>query len=157
MRASRRGRRLSDGRSWVAPLAGLPLTALLLAGCTPDGGISDEKADAPSSDLERVEVLAPIEDAELEVGESAPPQHAVRVVSGLPSGCAELERIDVERDGADIEVTVWNTVPADEEEVACTAIYRSTDNTVALGGDFEAGTRYSVTVNRDVTLSFTAR
>jgi hypothetical protein len=98
-------------------------------------------------------MLAPIENAELVVRESQPPQYAVRIVSGLPSGCAKFERIDVARDGYVVNVTVWNTLP--ELNTACTMIYGTTEHTAELGSGFTRGEAFAVHVNGESRLSFT--
>lgn len=133
------------------PLALLVAIAVVGAGaCTtrPPGGAR--------TDAERRIVPAPIEDAELIVRESSPPQHAVRVTSGLPSGCARFERIDVTRRGSLIELRVWNSVPADDD-VVCTMIYGTAVNTAELGEDLESGRRYELRVNDGTRLSFVAQ
>ena len=128
-------------------LSALPLLAACAA---PDGAPS---SSAPS---ERREVLAPIESADILIRESFPPQYALDIVSGLPSGCAQFSRIGVAREGASINVTVWNSVPA-ADDVACTMIYRTTRNTTELGSDFESGRTYEVRVNGEQTIPFTAQ
>ena len=110
----------------------------------------------PDEDFERVEEAAPIEEIEVLFLESFPVQHRLRVVSGLPSGCAAFERIDVERDGTTFNVSVVNTVPAPGEDVACTMIYGIVEHTVELGSDLETGTEYTVNVN-DRTTTFVAQ
>lgn len=101
-------------------------------------------------------MLAPIESADIQIRESSPPQYALEIVSGLPSGCAQLSRIDVADGREPIEVTVWNSVPA-ADDVVCTMIYRTARNTVTLGSDFESGRTYRVRINGEVELSFTAQ
>lgn len=107
-------------------------------------------------DYEQVAELAPIEEVEVLFLESFPVQHRLRVVSGLPSGCARFDRIEVERAGTTFEVTVWNLVPAPDQEIACTMIYGFKESSVDLGSDLEAGTEYTVHVN-DRTVTFVAR
>lgn len=97
---------------------------------------------------------APIDDAELIVRESFPPQYAVRIVAGLPSGCHQFDAATVARNGTDITVTVTNIAP-DDAGIACTAIYGQHEEIVELGADFISGAAYSVTVN-DRKLEFTA-
>jgi len=101
----------------------------------------------------RVDTLAPIESADVLVRESFPAGYAVKVTSGLPSGCAAFDRIDVERSGTLVTLSVWNTMPADSD-IACTMIYGTTENTVELGSDFMAGTTYAVVINGEYELSF---
>lgn len=92
-------------------------------------------------------VEAPIDDLELLVRESFPPQYAVRIVSGLPNGCAEFHEAKVvsETDRA-FEIRVTNTVPADDR-VACTMVYGQHESVVELGSDLRSGQEYVVKVN----------
>ena len=99
--------------------------------------------------------LAPIDGAEIVVRESAPPQYAVHITSGLPSGCAEFADATASRTGDEITITVRNTLPADAR-IACTQIYGTHEATVELGSDFVRGTTYRVHVN-DKTIEFTAQ
>lgn len=129
-----------------------------------DGSVSsNDPTETPTSDgnqnvgdTRRVEELAPIESAEVRFAESFPVQHLLHVVSGLPSGCAAFEDIEVEREGTVFTVTVTNTMPAPDQEIACTMIYGYHESNVALGNDLESGTEYTVHVN-DMTLTFVAQ
>jgi hypothetical protein len=125
----------------VLAAAGLAVAAF--AGCSTDGDVGSAR---------RAE-LAPIESAELVARESFPVAYAVHVTSGLPSGCAVFDRIDVERAGDVVALTVWNTLPADPE-VACTMIYGMTSNTAEIGSDFMPGRTYTVRINDTYSLSF---
>lgn len=121
---------------------------------------SDPSQPAPGlvdpGDVGRKQVPAPIDAHDLLIRESAPPQYALQITSGLPSGCAAFDRLDVERDGTNIRVMVWNTMP-DSDNVACTMIYGMMDHTVELGTDFEPGTEYTININGEVTLKFVAQ
>jgi hypothetical protein len=101
---------------------------------------------------------APIHELEVRIADSAPLQYSLRVVSGLPGGCAELAGSEVAIDGTTIRVTVSNRVPAPGLLVPCTAIYGYAESTIALGGcaDFTSGTTYMVLVNDERT-SFIAQ
>jgi hypothetical protein len=131
--------------------------ALLLVACT---GANDEPILAQSPEASAVasrkEVHAPIESAEVIVRESAPPQYVLRVLSGLPNGCANFGRIEQSRQGDVLEVTVWNSVPA-SGDVICTLEYGTTDNSVVLAGEFESGKSYDVRVNGESKTRFTAQ
>lgn len=120
---------------------------------------SNDPTPAPTStpdwDHERVEELAPIESIDVVVRESFPPQYALQITSGLPSGCAAFERTDVEREGNVFTVTVINTMPAPDADVACTMIYGYFDQSVTLE-DIESGVEYTVNAN-DKTLTFTGQ
>ena len=100
-------------------------------------------------------VRAPIDAAEMIVRESFPVQYAVRIVSGLPSGCHTFDGAEVTRNGTEITIAVWNRVPSDAR-IACTAIYGTHEEIVELGSDFRSGVVYHVAVN-DLALTFTAQ
>ena len=98
------------------------------------------------------EVLAPIDELELLIRESAPPQYALRIVSGLPNGCHQFGGYRVTRDGAAIAIAVFNLLPADPD-LRCTQLYGQHEGIVELGVDFQSGRRYTVRVN-DLTERF---
>jgi inhibitor of cysteine peptidase len=102
-------------------------------------------------------VLAPIDDTELIILEIFPVQYRVRIVSGLPSGCAKFESWDLQSDleAGTFRIQVLNSVPADPE-IACTAIYGMIENTVPLPERIVPGLTYKVQVN-DVAFSFDAQ
>jgi hypothetical protein len=148
----------------IATVAFALLAAAVLAACaenTAPPGVSAPQSDArgsagapPAVPAGRTAVLAPIDAVELVVRESQPPRYALRITAGLPSGCARFERVDVTRDGAIVNVSVWNTLPADAA-VACTMIYGTTEHTAELGSDFQNGEAYAVHVNGERRLGFT--
>jgi hypothetical protein len=97
----------------------------------------------------RVVVDAPIDELEVIVRESFPPEYAVRIVSGLPNGCAQFNEAQItSRMGRTILISVTNAISADQN-VACTAIYGQHKSVVELGkgNEFRTGTEYSVRVN----------
>ncbi len=98
---------------------------------------------------------APIDGLEILVAESFPPQYFLNVQAGLPSGCAQQYKHEVERAGDVIKVTVLNSIPA-ATDIVCTAIYGIYELNIALGIDFEPGETYTVLVNDQVT-TFTAQ
>ena len=101
-------------------------------------------------------VDAPIDELEVLVLESFPVQYNLRIVSGLPSGCAEFDNAEITaRSGNQIIVRVTNTLP-DDPNIACTAIYGTKETTLALGTDFASGQTYTVKVN-DTSVDFTAQ
>jgi hypothetical protein len=126
------------------------LLAIALAAC--NGG---EGGAAPDGDVRTELVPAPIEEAEVIVRESDPPQYAVRVVSGIPDGCHSFAEASAERQGTRIEVTVLNERQVGD--VACTQLYGTQETVVELGTDFEMGTEYTVDVNGEERLTFTAQ
>ena len=116
------------------------------------GGDGDKKAaDSQAPTL----VAAPIDDLELLIRESFPPQYALRVVSGLPNGCHQFSGHKLARDGTRITIAVWNRVPTDPG-TACALVYGQHEEIIELGTDFEPGTEYAVKIN-DETLTFTAQ
>ncbi|MCK9485907.1 MAG: hypothetical protein M0R73_04285 [Dehalococcoidia bacterium] len=137
------------------PTAAAPVTG-------PDTPVDSDDATAqpgdsatPAWDHPRMEELAPIERIDVIVRESFPPQYVLEITSGLPSGCAAFERTDVTREGNTFKVSVVNTVPAPDADVACTMIYGYYDQSVLLE-DIESGVEYTVDVN-DKTLTFTGQ
>lgn len=123
------------------------------------GPASPRDGDSNTSGIvsgDRMVVEAPIDEAEIIVRESFPPQYAVQIRSGLPSGCAEFHEAKVvSKSERTFEVKVTNTMPTDDE-IACTMIYGLHDSTVELGSDLESGQEYVVQVN-DTELRFTAQ
>ena len=98
------------------------------------------------TDWDMAEVLAPIDNLEINIAESFPPKVSLNVQSGLPNGCVEFSRYELERDGASIRVTIWNLEPTDPN-IACTEQYRTVDTNIGLGSEFEPNTTYVVDVN----------
>lgn len=134
------------------PLGLISVTLLVLgAACSlgPDG-------DGGGTSSDRKVVPAPIDNLSILVRESFPPQYAVQITSGLPSGCAQFHEAKLlGRTGNTITITVTNTLPADPE-IVCTAIYGTHESTVELGSDFISGQQYTVDVN-GTTTTFTAQ
>ena len=133
------------------------LTALLAITCASAGDIpSAPSSSVPNSSASvgRQEVPAPIDGVAVRVLESNPPQYTLNVRAGLPGGCAEKNRHDVQRTGAAITVTVLNWMPSGNPP--CTMIYGSYELNINLGSDFQRGTTYTVGVN-DKTTTFVAQ
>src|SRR5690606_25117721 len=120
------GRREPLGRL-ERPSGMKPLTTLLiafaavivLAACSGSEAAPDQPGGSASVPTEKAP--APIEHADVALAGSAPPQYFLQVVTGLPSGCAEFDRYEVERSGDVITVTFWNQVPAADVDIMCTA------------------------------------
>ena len=111
------------------------------------GGTPTEPTPEPTM----VEVAAPIDEVEINIAESLPPQYFVAVRSGLPNACYDFNAYDVSRDGDTVRITVTNLKP--EQPQMCAEIYRTVESNIALGSDFEGGKTYTVQVN-DVTETF---
>jgi hypothetical protein len=144
-------------RKWALLIASVLAASQLLAACgDPDDGNDGDNGGISPTPAEREVVVAPIDELELIIRESFPPQYAVRIVSGLPDGCTEFNESKLrQRTGNTIEIDVTNTHPADPN-IACTAIYGMHESIVELGTDFTAGAEYIVKVN-DKELRFTAQ
>ena len=112
-------------------------------------------AQAPISPTDRVRALAPLEDVNIHVAESFPPQYFVAVVSLQPNSCVSFDAIETTRDDHSIRMLVWNLVPNDPD-VACAQVVSTTEHHVALGTDFKPRHSYDVQVN-DVTRDFIAQ
>ena len=78
--------------------------------------------------------------------ESSPPQYAVHMRSGLPSGCHTFDSAVAHRTANDITIDVENRVRG-SPDTACTAIYGTHEQIVELGTDFTSGMDYVVHVN----------
>jgi hypothetical protein len=138
----------------MALLAMLVVAAgvVALAGC---GDSTDNRAGGGALPDDRTLEPAPIDELEMIIRESAPPQYAVRIVSGLPNGCAEFEEaVIVARSSQAVAIRVLNRMPADPN-VVCTAVYGMHESIVELGSDFTPGVEYTLDVNDD-GLKFTA-
>ena len=129
---------------------GVVLAALSATGCA--AAIDSLPISPTPSD--RKEVPAPIDRLDVRVLESSPPQYVVSVQAGLPSGCAEKNRHEVQRVAETITVTVLNWMPTGNQP--CTMIYGSYELNINVGSDFRSGTTYSVVVNDKRTI-FTAQ
>jgi hypothetical protein len=130
----------------VALAAVLIIGAVALAGTrigpTPPG---------PSPDAARQTVPAPIDDLQVLIRESNPPQITLKVKAGLPSGCAKYDSYSMVRAGDAFTVTVLNSMPLGNP--ICTMIYGTYELTIDLGEGFVPGTTYTVRVN-DKTTTF---
>lgn len=129
---------------------GVVLAALSAAACAS----SIDNLPLSPSPSGRQEVAAPIDRLDVRVLESSPPQYVVGVQAGLPSGCAEKNRHQVQRAAEVITVTVLNWMPTGTQ--ACTMIYGWYELNINLGSDFRPGTTYNLLVN-DKRTSFVAQ
>jgi hypothetical protein len=87
--------------------------------------------------------LVQIDQVDVRIAESFPPQVFVQFQGTLGDGCTSLGEISQRRDGNSIEVTVATNHSGAE---VCTAIAQLIDQTISLDGDFPPGA-YSVRVN----------
>jgi hypothetical protein len=105
----------------------------------------------PTPAPDRQTVAAPIDDLQVVVRESNPPQVTLKVKAGLPSGCAKRDTYTVDRAADTITVRVLNTMPTGNQ--VCTMIYGTYELSIDLGTDFRPGVTYTVRVN-DKTATF---
>ncbi len=77
----------------------------------------------------------------------------MKVVAGLPSGCAKPDGSTVTRQENKIRIDVTNTMPVGDP--VCTMIYGTYELSINLGSDFRDGETYTVNVN-DTIVTFTA-
>lgn len=102
-----------------------------------------------------IEVDAPIEEVEIFVLETDPLRYFLKITSGLSDACHSFDRIETERTGTEITVTVINRVATGG--VMCAQVYETVSNTVELGSEFEAGVTYTVYSQGRVLTEFTAQ
>ena len=111
---------------------------------------------SPSLPAGRHAEPAPIDELDVRIAESFPPQYFVYILAGLPSGCAEQYTHSFTRTDNAIEVEVLNSIP--DGTPLCTAIYGTYELNIALGSDFVSGQEYTVSVNGgDAEFVFTAQ
>jgi hypothetical protein len=127
--------------------AALSLTAILLIGAVALASGRGDLSPIPG----RQTVPAPIDDLQIVIRDSSPPQVTLNITAGLPSGCAQRESHSISRTGDTFTVRVLNSIPTGE--VACTMIYGTYELSLDLGRDFRAGGTYTVNVN-DKTTTF---
>ena len=125
----------------------LGLTAILLVAAVAFASGRGELTPAPGRQI----VPAPIDDVQVMIRESSPPQVSLSIKAGLPSGCAQRDSHSVVRNGDTFTVRVLNSMPTGD--VACTMIYGTYELSLDLGRDFRAGGTYTVNVN-DKTATF---
>jgi hypothetical protein len=96
---------------------------------------------------------APIESAEVVVQESAPPRYVLRLVAGLPSGCAQQGRVELSSSGQTFSVAVLNYIVGGP---ICTQVYGTYELNLPLASGLQPGATYEVELN-DQRLSFVAQ
>ena len=96
-------------------------------------------------------VAAPIDRLDVLIRESAPPQVTLKIMAGLPSGCAQEHSHAVTRAGDGFTVTVLNTMP--DGNPVCDMRYGIYELNLDLGREFRPGATYTVQVN-DKTTTF---
>ena len=100
---------------------------------------------------------SPIDRAEIETLESAPPQYQLRVVSRMPKGgsCSQFNGYEIRRRESNrIDVVITHHEVTDPQ-AACTRDLPVVETAVPLGSDFEQGVEYTASVNSETTTTFT--
>ena len=133
----------------------IPFGADFVEGQTYTVSVNGTETTFPQDELASVEVPAPIEDVEVVFPEEVDGEYILKVTSGLPSGCAQFHGYEVERSGNHFTVDVTNQMPDPDEPIACTAIYGYHDEAIFLDGGLVPGEAYTVTINGELTDSFT--
>ncbi len=102
---------------------------------------------------------SPIENWEVEILESSPPQYQLRVVSGMPTGssCSQFNGFEIRQvEPQRLEVLITHHVVADSS-ARCTRDYPIVETVIPLGSDFDPGMEYAVSVNAESEMTFTAQ
>lgn len=123
----------------------LSLATILVLGAVAVASARGQASPTPG----RQTVAAPIDDIQVLIRESSPPQVTLKVKAGLPSGCAQRDSHSLNRVGDTITVTVLNTIPTGNP--ICTMIYGTYELNIDLGRDFSPGATYTVRVNEKTT------
>ena len=110
-----------------------------------------------SQEPAQVLVPAPIDDSAIVRPSPPAGAYTLKVTSGPPSGCAEFDGLNVERVGDNFRVEITNLMPCPSLIVACTSIYGYNESEISLGSGLVVGETYTVTINEDITISFTAQ
>jgi hypothetical protein len=140
----------------VSAIGAVVLALSAMACASTNDSVPSAPSSVPSNSASsgRQEVLAPIDGVGVRVLESNPPQYMLNVRAGLPGGCAQKNRHEMQRAVEAITVTVLNWMPTGNPP--CTMIYGSYELNINLGSDFQRGTTYSVSVN-DKRTTFVAQ
>ena len=133
-----------------------------VSGSSEDDGIvsSDDPTATPAEDIPMMPTPGPdeptfqafhqIDDVEVLILESSPPQINLHVTGYQGDGCEYPVEVTQSRNGNTITVEIYRTMPL---AAACPAIALVYDETISLDGDFEAGQTYTIIVNDfEVTL-----
>ena len=115
------------------------------------------KGPPPPEEPTTIEAPAPIEDTTVVTPAEPGGEYILKITSGLPGGCAKFNGYEVERDFNRFVVEVTNLMPDPSEPIACTTIYGFHEGEVVLGSGLVAGETYTVTINGELTHSFTVR
>lgn len=136
-------------RSVIIPAIAVLTIAAVACSSGSESNTGSTPTPGQPADQSMVKVPAPIDNVEILIAESFPPQYFLVVTSGIPNGCVQFDSYDVTRDGDTFRVTVTNLEPADKGTI-CTQVYGTVESNIPLGSDVEPGTTYTVLVNDTV-------
>jgi hypothetical protein len=133
----------------------IPLGTEFVPGMTYTVVVNGIETGFPIEDLAMVSVQAPIESATLVTPEISDGVYSIDITSGLPSGCAQFNDVEISRNGNEFVVDVTNLVPNPTKPIACTTIYGYHESKAILGRGLTSGEAYTVVINGELTLLFT--
>ncbi|MFC1988334.1 hypothetical protein ACFLVJ_00650 [Chloroflexota bacterium] len=129
--------------TFLATLA-LLVTGIIASGCSPEEPATGE-----------MEIrLAPIEEVQLSIAESFPPQYFLYIRGGLADSCTSFHEVEVDRNGNAINIETTTRRPIN---AICTQVYSTFEENIALGSDFTSGATYTVEVNDFKPVTFVAQ
>jgi hypothetical protein len=123
------------------------ITLLLLVGQAGEPGGQPVQpifpTPTPVEEADMVQVPHVIESVDALLLESFPVQIQLHVTGYQPDGCEFPVQVEQQRDGNDVTVRIYRTVPVD---VVCPLMIVGYDEMIRLEGGFESGT-YTIDVN----------
>ena len=125
----------------------LVAVVVILGACTlPDTMpfIPPEALEPITSAVEVAEAPAPIDNVEVLVDDSDPPQVSLIVSSGLPNSCYDFDRYEVNQEGDQVTVSIFNI---EKKADVCAQVYTSVEHNIPLGGEFDSSKTYALSVN----------
>ncbi len=132
----------------------LAVLAIGLAACSdsePAVAVATPTFERPTG---TIQVVAPIDDIQVEASDADKPEYIAIVTSGQPSACHRYDGHQVTRENGTVRIELMNRRPADTS-IQCSQVYGTTETRITLGRDFEPEVTYSVVVN-EASASFAA-
>jgi len=138
---------LTSSTRSIGILGILVAVVVILGSCTPLDTmpfIPPEAFEPIISAVEVAEAPAPIDDVQVLVDDSDPPQVSLIVSSGLPNSCYDFDRYEVNQEGGEVTVSIFNM---EKKADVCAQVYTSVEHNIPLGVDFDPSKTYGLTVN----------
>ena len=107
-----------------------------------------------------VTALPDVVDTSINIQESFPPQYSLQVTYGIPagSGCSQENGYTLRRgEEGVIAISLTYHGVADGAPILCITDYPIKEVNIPLGQDFEPGREYTVTINGEEVVNFTAQ